>query len=279
MVQLAGPEGAAMVMVDPNNKITAYISPPGGGGQQDLIKKVWEAYLETKGATPPAAPALSPAPADANDVLRQQAADIANQTHGRQGGGNTMGSTERTVKGTNDAGELVVHDPTLGAAGGTDVAISRDGMKATWVVAANGMPPVKMTAEFEGGDQPASQAAKMAKGAKGVASVIGHGYDTRASGTVDVSGDPDKNWRVISEGQNGTHTTELGGFRQGVMAAKIGDPAQTIATKQLESVKLDLKVAQGYTAADGSAAVVFTSDRSKRGLAALDEITKVYDVK
>ena len=37
MVQLAGPEGTAMVMINNDNNITAYKSPPGGGGLQDFI--------------------------------------------------------------------------------------------------------------------------------------------------------------------------------------------------------------------------------------------------
>jgi hypothetical protein len=48
MVMLSGPEGNAMVQVE-GDKITAYISPPGGGSQKALIDKVWSAYLGDKG--------------------------------------------------------------------------------------------------------------------------------------------------------------------------------------------------------------------------------------
>jgi len=48
LAQLAGPEGTAMVSVDNSGKITAILSPPGGGGQQDLITKVWAAYQNQK---------------------------------------------------------------------------------------------------------------------------------------------------------------------------------------------------------------------------------------
>jgi hypothetical protein len=47
MVQLSGSEGSAMLSVQ-NGKITAYISPPGGGGQLDLINRVWSAYQDHK---------------------------------------------------------------------------------------------------------------------------------------------------------------------------------------------------------------------------------------
>src|SRR5580658_6310824 len=70
LVQLSGPEGAAMVSVQ-NGKITSYINPPGGGGQQDLINKVWNAYQDRKNGNPAAnnnaapPPAVTPPPAGA----------------------------------------------------------------------------------------------------------------------------------------------------------------------------------------------------------------------
>jgi hypothetical protein len=270
MFQLAGPEGTAMVMVNNDNKITAFISPPGGGGQQDLINKVWGVCLSQKSANAPDGSTPATGPADPNAALRAQAAAITAQVQGRVNGANAAGSTERRVKGANDAGDIVVHDPTLGASGGTDVTISSDGMKATWVIAANGMPPVKMTAEFEGRDQPASAGAKVLKGAKGAGSAVLYSYSPRV--VVNVSADPDHDWRIVSEGSNGKNTIELGGYRLN----QIRDSGKTIAEKQLEAVKQDVLAAQGYQDKDGRQVVVLTSDRSQRGLTALDEITKAY---
>jgi hypothetical protein len=48
MVMLSGPAGNAMVQVD-GDKITAYISPPGGGAYKAVIDKVWNGYLASKG--------------------------------------------------------------------------------------------------------------------------------------------------------------------------------------------------------------------------------------
>jgi hypothetical protein len=52
MVMLSGPEGNAMVQVE-DDKITAYISPPGGGSQKTLIDNIWNAYLSSKGGAAP----------------------------------------------------------------------------------------------------------------------------------------------------------------------------------------------------------------------------------
>jgi hypothetical protein len=51
-----------------------------------------------------------------------------------------------------------------------------------------------------------------------------------------------------------------------------------MAEKQLEAVKLDLQAAQDYKGTDGNPVIMLTSDRSQRGLTALDKITKAYDV-
>src|SRR5277367_3544289 len=172
MVQLAGPEGAAMVQVNRDNKITAYLSPPGGGEYKAQIDELWAEYLKQKNgaATASSAPANEP---DPNAALRAQAADITARAQARANGvTSSANSTERTVKGIAPGGGVIVHDPNLGGSGGVDVTISLDCMKATWVIAANGMPPVKMTAEFEGGDQPASAGAKALKGAKGAGSAV-----------------------------------------------------------------------------------------------------------
>lgn len=72
MVSMAGPEGMAMVTVDKSNKITAFISPPGGQlngvDYKPLVNKVWDAYQAQKNGTVPAnsnaaAPPSAAAPA------------------------------------------------------------------------------------------------------------------------------------------------------------------------------------------------------------------------
>jgi hypothetical protein len=280
MVQLAGSEGTAMIMVDSNNKITAYLSPPGGGEYKPLIDKVWAAYLDQKSGSGAAnsAPANGP---DPNAALRAQAAAINAQVQARMNGASSSAnSKERTVKGVAPDGGVIVHDPNLGGIDGVDVTISPDGMKGTWILdPGHGAPPEKFTAEYEGGDQPASGGAKISKAAKGLTTATLSSYNARADATVDISKNPDNDWRIVSEGSNGKKTTELGGFRQGAYAAYTGrDPLKDMAEKQLEAVKLDLQAAQDYKGTDGNPVIMLTSDRSQRGLTALDKITKAYDV-
>jgi hypothetical protein len=281
LVQLAGPAGAAMISVDRENKITAYLSPPGGGEYKPLIDKVWAAYLDQKngGASTNSTPA--PAPADPNVALRAQAAAINAQVQARMNGsGSSTNSGERAVIGSASGGGVIVHDPILGRSGGVDVTISLDGMKGTWILdPGNGAPPIKYTAEFEGGDNPASGGAKFSKAAKGLTTATLNSYNTRADAAVDVSKNPDNDWRIVTEGSNGKRTIELGGFRQSTFEANTGrDPVKDIAEKQLEAVKLDVLAAQEYKGADGNPVVVLTGERSQRGWTALDKITKAYDI-
>jgi hypothetical protein len=281
MVQFAGSDGTAMIMVDNNNKITAYMSPPGGGEYKPLIDKIWAAYLDQKNGSASANSAPAAEPADPNAALRAQAAAVNARVQARMNGGvSSANSTERTVKGLAPDGGLIVHDPNLGGIGGADVTIFPDGMKATWIMdPGHGAPPEKCIAEYEGGDQPASGGAKFSKAAKGLTTATLNSYNTRADAAVDVSKNPDNDWRIVAEGSNGKRTTELGGFRQGTYAANTGrDPVKDMAEKQLEAIKLDVRAAQEYQGADGNPVVVLTSDRSQRGLTALDKITKAYDV-
>jgi len=273
MVQLAGPEGAAMVQVDRDNKITAYLSPPGGGQYKAQIDALWAAYLAQKKGSASATSTPSSEP-DPNAALRAQAAALA--------AGRSASSTagqEPVVKGPAPGGGLIVHDPNLGGSGGADVTISPDGMKAEWVVIpGRNYPPTKYTAEFEGGDKPASGGSRALKGTKGMLGATVTSYNPRADATVNMSSNPDNDWRVISQGSDGKRTTELGGWRQGEYVADTGrDPLKSVALQQLESVKQDVLAAQAYKDKDGNQPVVLTSDRSQRGMTALDKITKVYN--
>jgi hypothetical protein len=280
MVQLAGPQGAALISVDRNNKIISYLNPPGGGEYKALIDKVWAAYLDQKAGSASAnsTPANEP---DPNAALRAQTAAIVAQAQARA---NDMSSSaiskERTVKGLAPDGGVIVHDPNLGGIDGADVTISPDGMKGTWIVdPGRGYPPTKYTAEYEGGDQPASEGAKFSKAAKGFGTAVLQSENTRGDAMVNMSKNPDNDWRIVSEGSNGKRMTELGGYREGAYKAYVGnDPLKDLAEKQLEAIKFDLQAAQDYKGPDGNPTVVLSSERSQRGLTALDKITKAYDV-
>jgi hypothetical protein len=272
MVELTGPEGTAMVQVNRENKITAYLNPPGGGEYKAQIDELWAAYLKQKNGGASASSTPPAEPADPNAALRAQAAAITAQAQARvNGAASYTSSKEPTVKGPAPGGGVIVHDPNLGGSGGADVTISPDGMKAEWVVdPGRGYPPVKYAAEFEGGAKPASAGAKALKSAKGAGSAVLYSYSPGV--VVDVSDNPDRNWKVVDEGSNGKNTIELGGYRLN----QIRDSGKTVALQQLEAVKRDVLVAQGYKGTDGNPMVDLSSDRSKRGLDALDEITKAY---
>jgi hypothetical protein len=228
MVQLAGPEGAAMVMVNNDNKITAYISPPGGGGQQDLINKVWAAYLEKKAATAPVVSTSAPEPADPHAALRAQTAAITAGVQGRGNGVTTVAPDQRVVKSVNDA-SIVIFDPKLG----TDVTITDNLMKATWTITPKvpqGMPvsakPENFEAFFEGGDKPASDGKKAGKflGSGAIATLDSE--NTRADAASSISVNPDKAWRVNEqEGKIKKNVYESGGMRVSAYQAYTGrDP-------------------------------------------------------
>jgi hypothetical protein len=133
MVQLAGPEGAAMVSVQ-NGKITAYISPPGGGGKQDLINKVWNAYQDQKKgnavANSNAAPAGGTNPDDPNAAARAEMMAKANAVIAAAGNlsrANPLAPANLSVEFPAGGG-AIVHgtkhgDVTFLAADGADVRV------------------------------------------------------------------------------------------------------------------------------------------------------------
>jgi hypothetical protein len=133
MVQLAGPQGAAMISVDRDNKIVAYLSPPGGGQYKALIDKVWAAYLDQKNGGAGAVPAATTAaggptpaaePSDSSTALRDQANAILANAQARAAGGT-------------GGGKLTVEFPANGGAvvskGSRVMTLSPDGADVTIV--------------------------------------------------------------------------------------------------------------------------------------------------
>jgi hypothetical protein len=233
------------------------------------VKSVANAYWHpTNGAPPP--------------VVSDPAADLA----ARRAGGLTapgvtsaMTTAQRSVKAFTDEG-VVVFDPDLRA----DVTIAPDGMRGSWIIQANGYPPSKVTAEYEGGEHPSSGAAKTGKLAKGFGTAIAQGLNHSANAVVNVDNNPDKSWRIKSQGANGKATEfESGGYRMGGSLAYGRDPVKLLGMKQLQAFKLDLEVAKAASesaAKDGQAPKFsLSSERSQRGWNALQEATKAYDLK
>jgi hypothetical protein len=131
MVQLADVQTGLSAMVSvQNGKITAYISPPGGGGQQDLINKVWDAYQAQKNgnsaANSGAAPPGGTGSADPNAALRAQADAINAQALARAGMATTAATTP-TVKEFPAGGGVVV------TKGSRTITFTADGADATIV--------------------------------------------------------------------------------------------------------------------------------------------------
>jgi hypothetical protein len=283
MVQLAGPAGTAMVQVDKDNKITAYLSPPGGGAYKDLIDKVWAAYLEQKSKTAPASSTPTNESADPNAALRAQAAAIAAQAQARANGTTAPASGERVVKSLNDA-SIVIFDPKLG----TDVTISDNLMKATWTVTPKvpqGLPvaakPENFEAFFEGGDKPAGADAKVGKLVKGTTTATLDSMNTRADATSSITSNTDV-WRVNEqEGKTKKDVYESGGMRTGGYVAYTGrDPAGNQGESILVAIREDLILAKQTIEAaqkNGQAkGFDFTTDRFQRGWTALESATKDY---
>lgn len=280
MVQLAGPEGTAMVMVDNDNKITAFISPPGGGGQQDLINKVWAAYLAQKNGTTAAAATPGNEASDPNAALRAQAAAVAAQAQARANGATTPApGGQRAVKTIAD-NSITVYDPTLNA----DVTFTENLMKAEWSITPQvpaGLPTVAQTQHFtvffEGGDKPAGAGAKTGKVLKGTLIGIGDAENTRANATNTIGGNPDKMWRVNeTTGKVTQDLYESGGMRNGQYAAATGrDPMGDMGKAKLIAVKADLDFAKTAIATaqqNGQAmGINLSTDRVQRGTKALED--------
>jgi hypothetical protein len=184
MVQLSGPEGSAMVSVQ-DGKIKAYISPPGGGGQQDLIDRVWNAYqghkngnaaANSNAAGPPSAGTPSAAGLTVDGVISLIGAGISDDLiiAKIQKSGQTFDlSTEDMVRlkkaGASDAVMKVMMNPTP-----APVAVS---------VAPIARPNTAVAPSVDVAPNPVAENPNMGKLKKeGFMGTIGHGVSNALNG-------------------------------------------------------------------------------------------------
>ncbi len=286
MVQLTDNQTqlSAMVSVQ-NGKITAYISPPGGGGQQDLINKVWKAYEAAKGGTAAnsAAPAGGAAgqqtPAGTDDLAARRAqADAAVQAALQRAGQATtpVSAKPHTVKNLTADG-AVVADPVLG-----DVTIGDNGMKFTWAITSDRAAPVYYTVSFKGGEQEAGEGKKILKGAKGLGTAIGNSMNTSAGAATSMTTKTDVWQEVTQSGKTKRLVYESGGFRTGAGITE-RDPMASRAVDDLYKLLQDLDLAKDAIAKaqQGGQQIAFdvTTDRFQRGYKALQDATSAYHPK
>ncbi len=163
MVAFDGPEGRAMVSVDNENKITAFIYLAGGPGQKDIVNKVWAAFLAQTNGTPDqnAAPQ--------NAAPGERPAAITPPVQGRATGTSNPASDGGRVVKSLTADSITIDDPNLN----TDVTFTQSLMDATYTVTPPvpaGMPisakPQYYHVYFEGGENKAGAGAGLAKGVK-----------------------------------------------------------------------------------------------------------------
>jgi hypothetical protein len=276
MVQLAGPEGAAMVTVA-NDKITAYINPPGGGAFKALIDQVWAAYQAQKAGAPAGQQASNAPPADdPNAALRAQVAALTAQTQARAAGLSPSAIPKEPVLDHVTDDGAIVNDPQLGS-----VIVSDNGMKYTWTVAPPGGKPAHYTAEFEGGDTEAGAGKKTLKLVKGAGTAVVDSVSTRANATNSLTTNTDV-WKIEEEqGKAKTLVYESGGLRVGNYVAATGrDPMGDRAGYMLFEVSkiYELTKQEIAKAKQNGKTVAFdtTTDRVQRGELALQKATEDY---
>ena len=280
MVQLSGPEGSAMIMVNNQNQITMYASPPGGGSFKSLIDSVWSAYVKGKSGN-----AAAPAGAtnDPNAALRAQADAVARQTLQRTGTGPDA-SRERRIE-FDETGAAIVTDPDLNGkvtiatevikANGSEVSA---GLQFTVLVEpGRGAPPELETWTYKGGLEPAGEGKKLGHGVKGTMEAVLNSHNPRADAGVDICGNIDNCFSIIAK--SGGHETrnEIGGYDSSTYAAYTGrDPKHDMEARKAHALSLDLAAVKEAIAAGNTGgktpALDLTSDRFKREEAALDRI-------
>jgi hypothetical protein len=273
MVQLSGPEGQAMVSVA-NGKITAYLSPPGGGPYKDLIDQLWAAYQAQKSGSPVGQQAASTTPADDPNAARRAQVDalIAQR---QAGAGPLGGPKELTIDHLTEDG-AVVNDPKLGK-----VTVSDNGMKLTWTVAPNGTMPAYYTAEFEGGDKEAGAGAKTGKAIKGFGTAVAGSMNTHANAASSMTTSTDV-WRIREEeGKTTTLVYESGGVRTGGYIASTGrDPTGRMGQDTLFEISKVYALAKQeiVSAQKNGKTIAFdpATDRVQRGELALQKATQDY---
>lgn len=180
---------SAMVSVQ-NGKITAYISPPGGGGQQDLINKVWKTYQDQKAGNAASAPSGS-APAqqqsgpNANDpsaALQAQTAAIQAHAQARVNGAPASNQQAGPVTFEFPAsGGAIAHGTAYG-----DIIFNADATEAYFTRSSSnalaGNTSQTWSYEFVG------QKNKAGATAKGLGGALAGAMNVRHAGRVDKGG-------------------------------------------------------------------------------------------
>jgi hypothetical protein len=235
-----------------------------------IVKGAANAYLHpANGAAPPAAED----PMAARRAALQARMNAMNLgTRGAAGGAagaSAAAPAERTVTFPPEGG-AVVKDPDLNA----DVTFTADGTVASFVRQSHGpMGAVseKITASFEGGDQPASGGADAARAVGSVAKATVLSYDPHVRNRI---GGSSEIWKVSQSTNGGKASTlyESGGY---TMSETGRYPEKSVAMPVLISVKKDWEVVETQAAAAKQAGqtvqIDFTGDRSQRAKAALDK--------
>jgi hypothetical protein len=275
MVQLSGPEGAAMVTVQ-NGKITAYISPPGGGGKQDLINKVWGAYQDQKKgnavANSNATPARGTNSDDPNAAARAEMMARANAViaaAGNLGRANPLAPANLTVEFPAGGG-AIVHgtkhgDVTFLAADGADVRAVQPTVSGT---------PLTYVARYEGGDTPGSAASDLGKFGESFGKALLFAYSSRA---VHIIGNNDR-YEVyeVSESRGKEKVApllEAGGVTSSITGR---DPGGSIGNDVLDTVWKAEQFAMTSAKArnDAGQAVSFDPQSTPRGKRAFEWFKK-----
>jgi hypothetical protein len=255
MVQLSGPEGSAMVSVQ-NDKISAYISPPGGGGQQDLINKVWNAYQDQKKgnavANNNATPAGGTNSDDPNAALR--AAQLA-RLESMKGTGFTPQTGQFTPGVTLPDGKVTFQDgaaAVVQVSSNREIRLSTDGANALVIDKSVSGKNRTMGADYAG-DRDKNTPRVIGANAKDIFLVLDPHHIGRIGGN--------DTWEVI--GPDGKLINKEGGLR----LHQIRDYAESLG----DSVIADVWTAEQAAKAEATKArasgkeVSFDPDATKRG--------------
>lgn len=234
LVQLTGPQGAAMISVNKDNKITAYLSPPGGGEYKALIDKVWAAYLDQKNGGAGAAPTATAAaggptqaaePSDSSKALQDQANAILANAQARAAGG-TVG------------GKLTVDFPASGGAvvtkGSRVLTLSPDGADVTVVDTSVTGQSRTERASYEGDGTDKDYDVDIGKAVKGTlqAGLLTYGGENRVQATKD-------RWKLTNA--KGNTITSSGGVN---LSFEKHDTEASIGNQVLRDVGAAEKAAQ-----------------------------------
>lgn len=231
-----------------------------------IVKGAANAYLHpANGAAPPAAED----PMAARRAALQARMNAMNLGTRGAAGSSAAAPAERTVTFPPEGG-AVVKDPDLNA----DVTFTADGTVASFVRQGHGpMGAVseKITASFEGGDQPASSGANAARAVGSAAKATVLSYDPHINSRI---GGSSEIWKVSQSTNGGKASTlyESGGY---TFSETGRYPEKSLAMPVLISVKKDWEVVQTQAAAAKQAGqtvqIDFSGDRSQRAKATLDK--------